>query len=252
MFKIVGLLIGIGFIAYYFFINKIEGKTTFTSFYLISGISIVIYSIIINKLLRYEMFSKIYNPLKNIFSIGIVIFVIIEVLIILYPKKKVVNCDYVIVLGSGIRGDKLTLTLKDRLLKTLEYLKKSEFKGKIVLSGGQGHDESITEASAMEKFLFLESIDKKRLLLEEKSTNTYENLKFSKLILEEDSEKNIENLKVLIITTDFHGMRSAFLAKRNGYKDINLYTSKSKWYLIPTMYVREFFALVKSFLFDRN
>lgn len=250
--RIVGIVIGIIFIGYYFVVNNIEGKTTFTGFYLYSGIGIIIYAGIIDKLMKFKLLNKMYFQFKILFLIGMIIVILIEGVIILYPKKEIARCDYLIILGSGLRGDKITLTLKDRLVKALEYIEKSNFNGKIVLSGGQGPYESITEAYAMKKFLVGEGISEDRILLEEKSTSTYENLKFSKPILENESGKSVKNLKFVIVTTDFHAMRSAFLAKRNGYGKVSLYTSSNKWYLMPTMYIREVFALVKSFIFDRT
>ena len=120
------------------------------------------------------------------------------------------------------------------------------------MSGGQGPGESITEAYAMEKYLVENGVPKDKIVLENKATSTYENINYSKKIIEDLSGKSIKDLDILIVTTDFHAMRSNLLAKRNGYDKTDLYTSKTQWYLVPSMYAREFFAFGKSYLLDKG
>ncbi len=88
----------------------------------------------------------------------------------------------------------------------------------MVVSGGKGSGEKITEAKAMKDYLIKNGIDKNRIIEEDKSTNTYENFKYSKLKIEERSQRKLSDLKVKIVTTDFHVLRSKILAYRNGYK----------------------------------
>lgn len=250
--KFISILIAIIFILYYFLVNSLSGKTTFSFFYLALGIFIIIYVLSIDRLKNLSWFKKIYKPIKVIVLIGVSIFVLVEGAIILYPKSSLKTCDYIVVLGAGIRGENLTATLKDRLDKTIEYLDKTECKGNVIVSGGQGPGESITEAEAMTKYLVGNGVPKDKIILEDKATSTYENLKYSKKIIEDSSGKSIDDLNILIVTTDFHAMRSKLLAKRNGYGDVNLYTSETKWYLAPSMYAREFFAFCKSLVIDKN
>ena len=248
--KFISIFIGIICIAYYVLVNALSGKTTFSSFYLILGVVIILYTLFINKLLKLQWFKKVYKPMKILALICISIFIIVEGAIILYPKKSLKPCDYIVVLGAGIRGENLTATL--RLDKTIEYLEKTGFNGEIVVSGGQGPGESITEAYAMEKYLVENGVPKDKIVLENKATSTYENLNYSKKIIEDLSGKSIKDLDILIVTTDFHAMRSNLLAKRNGYDKTDLYTSKTQWYLVPSMYAREFFAFGKSYLLDKG
>ncbi|MDZ4994746.1 YdcF family protein [Clostridium perfringens] len=248
--KFISILIGVIFIAYYFLVNTLTGKTTFSFFYLIVGIGIIAYVLLRDKLLKLNWFKRIYKPFKILAIICVSIFIIVEGAIIFYPKKSLNTCDYIIVLGAGIRGESLTTTLKDRLDKTLEYLNKTGYDGEIIVSGGQGPGETITEAEAMTKYLIEKGIPQNRIILENKATSTYENLKYSKEIIENLSGKPIKDLNILVITTDFHAMRSELLAKRNGYGNVELYTSNSQWYLVPSMYAREFFAVCKSLVFD--
>ena len=224
-------------------------KSLVIKFISILGVVIILYTLFINKLLKLQWFKTVYKPIKILALICISIFIIVEGAIIFYPKKSLKPCDYIVVLGAGIRGENLTATLRDRLDNTIEYLEKTGFNGEIVVSGGQGPGESITEAYAMEKYLVENGVPKDKIVLENKA---YENLNYSKKIIENLSGKPIKDLDILVVTTDFHAMRSNLLAKRNGYNKAYLYTSKTQWYLVPSMYAREFFAFCKSYFLDKR
>lgn len=236
--------------AYYGFINIMFGYTTFSEFYLILGLILVIYYIFSYKIKEYLIMKKLFKGIKIILFIGISIIILVEGAIIMYPKKNIDGSDYIIVLGAGLRGDSITTTLRDRLDATIDYVNKSNFDGKIIVSGGQGPGESITEAEAMKNYLIDKKI-KNDIIIEDKATNTFENFKFSKTKIENITGNSIDNYKVKIVTTDFHVLRSFILAKRNNYDNVTFYSSNTKWYLIPTLYAREFFAFFKSLVFDR-
>ncbi|MGL4730742.1 MAG: YdcF family protein [Clostridium sp.] len=238
-------------LVYFLCINIIFGYTTFSGFYLILGIVCIGYAKYNDKIWTYSLFEKMYKPIKIIFCIGITIFIMVEGYIVLYPKNNIEFSDYVIVLGAGVKGETLTTTLKDRLDATLTYIDKSGFKGTIVVSGGQGPGEDISEAEAMKRYLVKEGVESERIVKEDKSTSTYENFKYSKGVIESLNGNDIGEEKITAITTDFHGPRSKMLSKRNGYENVKLYTSNTRWYLVPVMYVREFFAFGKSIVFDK-
>ncbi|NFV59085.1 YdcF family protein, partial [Clostridium botulinum] len=184
--------------------------------------------------------------------IGIVLFIAVEIVIISCPKSNKENTDYIVVLGAGLNnGDQLSYILKSRLDSALQCINEFNNNSYIVVSGGKGNDERISEAMAMKKYLLEQGISEDEILMEDKSKNTFENFKYSKKIIEEHSNKNIDDLSVKIVTTDFHGFRSKMLAKRNGYNEVKLYTNKTIYYLIPICYTREAFAVVKSIIFDR-
>ena len=119
---------------------------------------------------------------------------------------------------------------------------------KIVVSGGKGPGESITEAEAMERFLIKHGVAKKQIIKEEKSTSTLENLKFTTEILE--GLENKENIEVTIVTNNFHVFRAKFLAQRQGLK-VYGYPAPLHPMLVPTCFVREYLAVINSFIFDR-
>lgn len=122
--------------------------------------------------------------IKGLFAVWLVSFLVIEGLI-LYAAyvEETFESDYVVVLGAGLFGDQLSPTLQYRLETCLSYLKNRP-RVKVVVSGGQGTDEAISEAEAMKRYLTVHGIEKHRVIMEDKSTSTYENLLFSKKILE--------------------------------------------------------------------
>ena len=105
----------------------------------------------------------------------------------------------------------------------------------IVVSGGQGPHETVTEAAAMAKWLSERGIPADRILLEDASTSTIENLR-----------------KVKVISSDFHCTRAAMLARRVGYGEVSAAGGHTQALLVPVNHIRESMALIKSFLFDQR
>ena len=155
--------------------------------------------------------------------------------------------DYTVVLGAGLRGDKVPLTLRTRLQAALD----ADGGEVIVVSGGQGPRETVTEASAMKKWLIEKGVEPERLLAEDRSTDTHENLTFSAELIEAHSGKEISEVKVRIISSDFHCTRAKLLAKRLGYGEVTACGGKTPAVLVPVNHIRESMALIKSLLFDR-
>ncbi|NEU04049.1 YdcF family protein [Clostridium senegalense] len=244
-------VLGVLCIGYFLCINIILGYITFSSFYLIIGIALILYGKFRGKIFFCNAKNKIQKVIKTVVIVCILIFMVTESYIILYPKKSIESCDYVIVLGAGIEGETLSTTLKDRLYATLDYIDKTNFQGIIVVSGGKGSKENISEAEGMKRYLVSKGIDNNRIVMENKSTNTYENFNYSRGVIENITGTEIGENDVTIVTTDFHGARSKMLANRNKYKNTRLYTSRTRWCLVPVMYAREFFAFGKSIVFDK-
>ena len=145
---------------------------------------------------------------------------------------------WIIVLGAKVRGRKITDSLKRRLDSALEYLKEHP-DVHVIVSGGQGNDEEVTEAYAMAQYLERAGIDCRRIIQEDASVNTLENLKFSrKLIADVDTP-------VGIVSNNFHVYRALRLAKKQGYaKPCGIPAKSDARYQVHYL-VREFFALVK-------
>lgn len=175
---------------------------------------------------------------------GCLVFVVIEGLIIAESVKQPQNeADYLIVLGAKVNGTTPSLILQYRINKAAEYMKKHPGT-KAIVSGGQGADEGISEAEAMKNGLLSSGIAAERILVEDQSTSTKENLDYSQKLLTE-AGGSVKESKVIVVTTDFHVLRAVGIARKAGYEQVEGLAAKSVWYLIPTNYVREFMAVVK-------
>lgn len=181
----------------------------------------------------------------KVLVIGVLIlFVIVELLIITngYMPTSKVPSDYLIVLGARVRGEVPSLELQNRLDKAYDYLIAYP-ETRVILSGGQGPGEAITEAEAMRRYLQDKGIAKERMILEDASTDTMENLQNSFEILDDQ----LEDAKVTIVTSRFHILRSKMIASSLG-KKVEGIGSETLLFLIPNYYLREFFAVIVEFI----
>lgn len=159
------------------------------------------------------------------------------------------NADYteetVIVLGCGIRGERVSVGLAKRLDKAYEYhLRNPE--AVIIVSGGQGPQEDIPEALAMKRYLAEKGVDENKIIMEDKSTSTITNFKYSHQIMK---EKGLKEDSVVFVTNAYHVYRAAFYAKAEGLTVKHLGTDII-WYTVPMNYMREMLAILKMWVFD--
>lgn len=243
------LILGTIIVLYTILINTVYTKISFSKELLLIGITLIIIYYLKSKDIK--NFNKIYKFMKPFIAVGVVVFLIIETLIISFPKNNLEYSNYVIVLGAGVRGTTPSLTLIQRLEATLEYVNKQDKDVIIIVSGGQGNGEDISEALAMKRYLVSKGIKENSIIMEDESTTTNENLKFSKNIIEEATKKPIEKIDVTIITSDFHTYRSSKIANKLGYNNPKFYSNKTKILLTPIMYIREGLAFIK-FLLNYN
>ncbi|MEQ8197438.1 MAG: YdcF family protein [Clostridiaceae bacterium] len=251
--KFIDIILGVILVSYCLILNLLSSrKIAFSGAVAAIGVILITYHFIKIRFNENQYFIKGTKIAKIVILTGLIFFAALEAMIVMYPKKNQSNTDYIIVLGAGLsNGNQLSLTLKDRLDAALRCVNDYGNNGYIVVSGGQGTDEYISEAEAMKRYLLEHGFPEEKIITEDKSSNTNENLKYSKNRIQEHSGKNIEDISIKVVTTDFHAIRSDLLARKNGYKNVNFYTSKTVWYLIPVLYSREPAAIVKSFLFDR-
>ncbi len=156
------------------------------------------------------------------------------------------NEDAVIVLGAGIRGDKITLPLKMRLDKAIQYHSKNP-EAIIVVTGGQGFQETVTEAYAMEKYLVEHGVAGNKIIKEEKATSTTENIEFSKELLDKYFE---DNYSVVVVTNNFHVFRATSVAIKTGFKDVSHIHAGLQWYNLMPCYLRESVAVLKMWILE--
>lgn len=249
----IDIILGILLIIYIVLMKMItSSKVSFSLPIIILGIMLISYHFTKDKLNKLKYYEKTKKVVTKLIVIGLIAFTFIECAIIAYPKHSTEKSDYIMVLGGALtNGIVPSILLQDRLDATVKYANEYNKAAYIVLSGGQGYDEKISEAKAMQNYLINKGISKDRIILEDRSRNTNENFKYSKEKIEKHSKKTIDKTKIKIVTTDFHALRSRIIAKRHGYSQVDNYSSATKWYLVPISYVREGFAIVKTILFDR-
>ena len=181
-------------------------------------------------------------------TVGTVIYVVISWLVIyllaimaMYALSAILNLihirkqrrlDYIVVLGCGVIGDRVTPLLAGRIEKGLQLLNKNP-SARIIMSGGQGPGENLPEGEAMAKYAIDKETAKERIIIENKSVNTMENLRFSKALMEK------EKPKIAIVTTSYHVFRALVLAKQCGIRCVG-FGARTKWYFTLNAVLREF------------
>lgn len=152
-----------------------------------------------------------------------------------------------IVLGCRVKGDVPSRILSERTNAAYEYLQTHE-QAIVVLSGGMGEGELISEAECMKRLLLERGIEETRLLMEDQSVNTQTNLSNSKKLLEETLGEMPS--QVVLITSEFHEYRAAFHAKQLGFQPVAYASKTGMSYKIP-FYLREIVAVIYTWFFRR-
>lgn len=209
----------------------------------------IVFKILLEIILNFSKISLNAEGEMMIFLLGLIILCLVMFFLILYLVLKYEKsncekfCEYVLVLGARILDeDTPCKVLENRLISAIIYLHKFE-NSKVIVSGGTGIDEPISEGYVMKKYLINHGIDKHRIFVEDLSTNTFENLKNTKQILKDVDE-------ILIITSKYHLFRSKILARRVGFRKIYLIGSEVNASNRQKNIIREIFAVIKSIFFD--
>ena len=148
-------------------------------------------------------------------------------LVNLFPGKL----DYVVVLGTGLIGDQVTPLLASRIDKGIAIYQKQPG-CKLIMSGGQGPDEIIAEGQAMANYALEKGVPAEDILIENQSTNTEENLKFSFALMKSGS-------RFALVTNYYHVFRALLLARKLKIKCIG-YGARTKFYFSLNAFIREF------------
>ena len=172
------------------------------------------------------------------------------------PRRR--QYDYIIIHGAGLDGPRPTPLLAGRIDKALELWNKQHQHGKFVVSGGQGADEVVSEAQAMRDYLLDKGVSAGAILMEDKSTTTWENLRYSLAIIRADrasaaadgasgTDASSSDFTTAVVTSDFHVFRCAEYAHNLGIKADGIGSHTKSWYW-PTAFIREFIAITKAHL----
>jgi len=184
-------------------------------------------------------FSKIPNMVHFLSAAAVLVFV--SFIIFLFAYGNISNADgteeVVIVLGAGVIEDRITRPLARRLDQALYFWRENP-DVTIVVTGGLGSRALITEAEAMFMYLAARGVPPANILMEDKSTSTYENLRFANELFA------LQDKPVVIISNDFHLFRAVQTARRVGYEDVRRIGAYTTWYSVPVNYLREVLAVI--------
>ena len=136
------------------------------------------------------------------------------------------SVDYVVVLGAKVNKHGPSVSLWDRICGAYAYAEEHP-DTILILSGGQGTDEPITEAECMFRELFWMGIDPDRLWCEDLATSTWENLHFSLDLIEEKTGQRPE--KIGVLSSEYHLFRASLFAKANDVEFVGIPARTSRW-----------------------
>ena len=180
---------------------------------------------------------------RVLFCIFLAIFIFVEAKIIQAmsaPKKS--DLEYVIVLGAGVNGTVPKNPLRVRIERAAEYMSENE-DTILIASGGQGSGEDISEAECIRSILVDKyGIDNERIILEDRSTDTEENFKYSYEII------NDPDASVGVISNGFHELRALSIAKRTGFTNTYSVPAVTLYPVGIHYVVREFFGMIEYYI----
>lgn len=193
--------------------------------------------------------NRIPRPLLTIGKVclttAVLFFLLVEGMIVwgmTLKEPDAPDLDYLLVLGAGVNDNRPSHTLELRLMRALDYLD-AHPDTRIVVSGGQGPTENISEAESMYRWLLENGVDSSRILMENKSVTTAENMQYSMPLIIADN--SFDEISIGIVTSNFHVFRSLCLAEQQKSRPhITLYGLPADFPLgaLPHYMVREFFT----------
>lgn len=154
------------------------------------------------------------------------------------PARR--NVDFIVVLGSGLLGSVVPPLLASRLDLARRLRENGSRGADILVSGGQGPGEDVPESRAMADHLITAGVPEQSIVLEERSSTTRENLRFSKEIM----QRTKPGSRCLIVTNNFHAFRAAMLARAERV-DGHVIGSHTARYYWPSAVIREFIAVFR-------
>ncbi|WP_237389526.1 YdcF family protein [Bacillus sp. USDA818B3_A] len=185
--------------------------------------------------------KRLLRMLRFLVVMGLIYVALLQVKISQYSNEKAPkNADYLIVLGARVKGQVPSLALRSRIDSAVKYLKDNP-DTLVIASGGKGSGEDISEAEAIKRELVKQGISESRVILENRSTDTYENIKFSKKLVSPNAQH------VVVVTNTFHLYRSLSIADYQGIKAEGL-PAKTPLSAVIKSYAREYLAITKFYL----
>lgn len=180
-----------------------------------------------------------------LFYFFVVFFNFLTISILYQFNRPKYDQDYIIVLGAGLlRGEDVSPLLAGRIKRAIDFYHAQETSTqhplKLVMSGGQGNDEKISEALAMKNYTLEQGIPEEDILVETQSKTTLENMQFSKQLL---LLRQPQPFKVIFSSNNYHIFRAGMFAREARLKADGI-GAKTAGYFLPNAFLREFIAIV--------
>ena len=190
----------------------------------------------------HDLIANLFAAVYLYFECMLLGVIIADAIVVSYEPEP--DKDFLIILGCGIRKDGTpSPLLRGRIDRALRFADKQKaLTGKepvFVTSGGKGPDEPISESASMKRSLLEQGVPEARIVEEDRSTDTLENMKFSK----EKIRALDPEAKVAFATTNYHVFRGGLCARRVKMRAVGM-GAKTKWYCWPNAAVREFVGLL--------
>lgn len=223
--NLLSLLVGIGILLW-----LVLGMVSFKNVEINDVLSVIM--LVVNTILLY-LLLVFSNFILSSFIYGI--------------YRPLLRQDYIIVLGSGLMGgNRVTPLLAGRIDRALKVYRRQADKKKkppmLIMSGGKGGDEQIAEGEAMKRYALEQGIPEDRILVEDQSENTYENMLFSRQLIE-SREADMKHLHILFSTSNYHVFRAGIYARKAELKAQGI-GAKTKFYFWYNALLREYVAIL--------
>ena len=189
-------------------------------------------------------FHRGVRIILNLLIIAALVWLSVTQLLVIsgFFAKPVKGLDYILVLGSQVTDSGPAPITKLRLDTAYDYLSENG-DTKVIVSGGMAESESRSEGEVMKDYLVGRGIAPERILTEEESRNTTENIRLSSHYFDKEEDT------IGIVTNNFHLFRAKAIAKKQGIKNISGIAAPCPAYYLPNNMFRESFGITKDFLF---
>lgn len=237
------ILAGTACILYGITVMLVNSGSKFFCVWYAGGICFLLLSLFIRKNIFAKLPKAVNALLAACAAFGIVFVLLTQGMVVSgFMDSEKENLDYIIVLGSQVKPSGPAVVTRLRLDRAYEYAVNNP-DTVIIVSGGQGSNEPATEASVMKEYLVSKGIDESRIIAEDKSTNTSENLQFSMALTD-----GLQDSSVGIVSSEFHMFRALAIAKKCGYTDTYGIPARSVRLYLPNNMLRESIGILKDLL----
>lgn len=243
------------FVSYFTYFVKllIWRETAFNFVIAICGCIITIVPVAFRPFFEKYIPNKVFRLLENLFTYGMGIYTVSFIALVVYVSSARVNNtklqdiesdSVVIVFGAGLTHDKPGSVLRRRLNSAVEILNEKD-SAVCIVTGCQGENESVSEASAMRDYLIEKGIDEERIFVEDRARNTIENIEYSKDL----ADSVAPNSRLVLVSSAFHVPRIMMIAKSMSLHCDYVFAENSKPLSLYASFVREYMAYIKFIVF---